>query len=130
MNNAEAEVEVSTLLLNDGATLGAFLYHPDPDGRIEAETVLYREGASFIIYPHVADIARINGSALVADSTLTIAVGTLYVVTPLEVSSREIEAAKRVALYLFREPFEAGDRTEKTVLAASMPLDILERGTK
>lgn len=129
MSAAQTEVDVRTVLLDD-ATLGVFLYHPDPDGRIEAEAVLFGEGAEFIVYPHVSDIAHVNGSAIIADSTLAIAIGELYVIAPLEVSSRGIRAAKRVALHLLREPYTAGDQTEKTVLAASLPLDILERGTK
>lgn len=123
------KVEVNTVLQGDGSTLGAFLYHPEADGRVKAETVLYEEGAQFVVYPHVHDLAPVAGTALVADSTLTISVGPLYVITPLEVPAEAVQAVKRVALYLLREPFRAADRTEKTVLAASLPLDILERGS-
>jgi hypothetical protein len=123
------KVEVNTVLQGDGSTLGAFLYHPEPDGRVKAETVLYEEGAQFVVYPHVLDLAPVEGTALVADFTLTISVGPLYVISPLEVPADAVRAAKRVSLYLLREPFRAGDRTEKTVLAASLPLDILERGS-
>lgn len=130
MNGAEVEVEVNTVLQGDGSTLAAFLYHPEPDERVKAETVLYEEGAQFVVYPHVHDLASVAGTALVSDSTLSIAVGPLYVISPLEVPADAMKSAKRVALYLLREPFRAGDRTEKTVLAASLPLDILERGTK
>lgn len=125
----DARVEVSTVLQGDGSTLGAFLYHPEPDGRVKAETVLYEEGAQFVVYPHVHDLAPVEGTALVADSTLTITVGPLYVISPLEIPADAVKSAKRVALYFLCEPFQAGDRTEKTILAASLPLDILERGS-
>lgn len=129
MNGAETEVEINTVLMGDGSTLGVFLNHSNPDEQVKAEMVLHEEGAQFVVYPHVVDLAFVNGTALVADATLMITVGSMYLVGPLGVPTDALKSIKRVALFSLRDPFRAGDRSEKTVLAASLPLDVLERGT-
>jgi len=120
------EVDATTLLLDEGASLGVFLFQHDPEGRLKSEAALYKQGAQFVAYPG-GSVPRIKGIAFVDGPTLTVFVDPLYVVCPLGVPAHAMQSVRRVALFLLREPFEADGGIEKNVLAASMPLDILER---
>ncbi|MFE0472426.1 hypothetical protein ACFW2V_12500 [Streptomyces sp. NPDC058947] len=121
----EAEVEISTTLSDDGV-LSIFLYHPDSDGRAEAEEALLKEGAEFTTYPHGRVSARINGSVSVNGTNITIIAGPLYVIGALEVPSAAAIRARNAVLYMIRQPFVSGDLTERTVLSAALPLGSLK----
>lgn len=122
------EADVTTKLSDDGTTLGIFLYHSDEDARFKAEEVLYQEGAQFTAYPSCDLPPVIPGSGvLVEDVTVSLWVGPLYLVAPLGLPHRELKAAVRAVLFAVRKPYDARDETKRNLLAATLPLRVLER---
>jgi hypothetical protein len=123
------EVDLTTSLSDDGSRLGVFLHHPDLDGRREVEDILLKQGAEFTTYPDGKVPPLIDGSVTVEDANITLITGSLYVIGALEVPSGAVRSASHAILYSLQRPFAAGDLTEKTVLSASLPLNI-ERGSQ
>lgn len=119
-----------TALSDDGSLFGVFLYHPDPDGRAEMATALYKAGAQFTTYPSGSTPALFAGSVTLDGTNVTVIAGPLYVLGALDVSSATVQSAKQAVLYILHEPFTPGDLTERHLLAAALPLNILKGSRK
>lgn len=126
--SGESEVDATTVLSDDGVTLEIFLYHADPAGRSKAEETLYRAGAQFVPYPsEQLPLPTGSGRALIEDVTVSVQVGPLLLIAPLELPARELKAVERAVLYVLREPYDRTNKTKGNLLAATLPLDVTER---
>ncbi len=100
----------------------AFLHHPNPDGRIEAETTAHAHGAEYTFYPDgpLPQVGR--GYVSVKGSALYVVMGAMYVIAPLTIKSEETVGIEEAIVYFTDAPFDPADQTEKTWLAARLPL--------
>lgn len=122
------EIDLHTTLGDDGKSLGVFLYAEGVDRRTRLKARLHDHGADYTSYPSGPTPPEINGSVIVTDGTLTLFAGPLYVVGPIEVMPFDLSDVKQAHIFVLDAPFNVEDRTRKTLIAATVPLEILERG--
>jgi hypothetical protein len=116
-------VEVTIGVPPSRDAIGIFLHHPDPDGRVEAETVVHANGGEYTTYP----VGRLpgmtpNGYVSVRDTNLYVSFGPMYIIAPMTVKPEELVGVVRGVVYLTDAPFDPSDTTEKTWLAIHLPL--------
>lgn len=102
--------------------LSVFLYHPNPDGRIEAEAVAFNNGAEFVSYPDGPPPKPGNGLVEIKGVALYVSIGRLYVISPMTVKGEEVAGLNEAIVYFTDRPFDPADTTEKTWLAVHLPL--------
>lgn len=123
---SEAVVEINLRLSDDEQLLGIFVHHPDPDGRFTLERLLIDLGADVTTYPHGAVPPGIEGTAVVANSTISVHVGPLYVIGAMDIPTDRAALAKHAVLYVTPKPFRETDRNEKQLVAATLSLEFEE----
>lgn len=116
------DVEMTIGVSQDPKTLGVFLYHPNPDGRVEAETHFFAQGGEYISYPDGITPRQIAGSVEIRGAALYVSVGPLYVISPMTMKTEELAGVDRAVVFLINEPFDPSDTTEKIWMAAHLPL--------
>lgn len=102
--------------------LSVFLYHPNPDGKVEAETVAHANGAEYTFYPEGPVPPQGTGYVEINASGLYVSVGHLWIISPLTVKREEVAGIERAVVYITDTPFDPADTTEKTWLAVHLPL--------
>lgn len=122
-----ANVDITTCLASDGQTLDIFLRHPDETGRFEAEAVLVAMGAGAVVYPGETDPLPVDGLVAVADAGITVQIGPIYIISPLEVRADVVARARRARLFVLVDDWSPTENTEKKLTAALLPLRHLER---
>lgn len=116
------DVEVSIGVPNFRNALGVYLYHPDPDGRVEAEAVAWTCGAAFTTYPEGPVPETGTGQVEIKGSALYVSLGRMYIISPLTVKSEETAGFASAVVYFTDGPYDPADRSEKTWLAVHLPL--------
>lgn len=123
MNGPEVvDVEVAIGAPSRKNTLSVFLYHPNPDGRIEAEAVAFANGAEFVSYPDGPSPKAGSGAVEIKGNALYVSIGRLYVISPMTVKGEEAAGLNDAIVYFTDRPFDPADTTEKTWLATHLPL--------
>lgn len=102
--------------------LTIFLYHPNEDGRIEAESVAWGCGAEFVAYPLDRLPAAGVGLVEIRGSALYVSLGQMYIISPLTMKSEEMAGIERAVVFFTEAPFDPADEAEKTWLAVHLPL--------
>ena len=117
------DVEVQLSTSGEPRRLLVFLHHPNPDGRVEAESTACIHGADYTFYP-VGPLPQHtgNGTAEVKGAALYVSLGAMYVIAPMTIKSEEIAGIEEAVVYFTDVPFDPADRSEKTWLAARLPL--------
>lgn len=115
-------MQVSLGWPQDETALGVFLYHPNPDGRVEAEAVAFANGAEYTFYPSGPIPPWGVGRVEIKGSALYVSIGRLYVISPLTVKSEEVAGIEWAVVYFTDAPFDPADTSEKTWLAVHLPL--------
>lgn len=124
----EVDVEVWTGTPLRGDVLGVFVHHPDPDGRVNAETHAFAAGAEYVDYPNVP-VLRLTEQGCVRFETnsMFITLGGMRILSPVLVKREEIEHLNFAIIFLVDEPFTSSLQGEKAWLAARVPLVISEK---
>lgn len=116
------DVEVRLSTSGEPRLLYVFLHHPDEDGRVEAEARAHAHGAEYTFYPD-GPLPQIGaGTVSVRDATLYVSLGAMYIIAPLTIKSQEITGIEEAIVYFTDAPHDPDDRSEKTWLAARLPL--------
>lgn len=121
------ELDLHTRLSDCGNELGIFLYSGNPNCRSNLKHCLFDVGGAFVDYPESARPDPAQGQVVVAETTVSVFMGPLHIIGALEVPSAALEAVKQTTVFVLDEPFDQYDNTEKVLMAATVPLDILER---
>jgi hypothetical protein len=116
----DVEVTIGTPQGRD--TIGVFLYHPDPDRKVEAEVVAFTNGGEYTTYPQGPIPPQAAGFVSVHGTNLYVSLGSMYIIAPMTVKNEEIAGIGRAVVYLTDAPFDPADPTEKTWLAVHLPL--------
>lgn len=121
------DVEISIGVPSAPDLLGVYVHHPNPGGRIEAESRAQASGAQYTTYP-IGPMPRVlrNGYVEVKGVNLYVAIGSMYVIAPLMVKREEIAHLKHAVVYFTTEPFGVLTPDEKVWLAAQVPLAVSE----
>ncbi|MCP9209658.1 hypothetical protein [Streptomyces cucumeris] len=122
------EIDMTAVLSDDESGLAVFLYCRTEEDRARIRLLLEAQGAEYVMHPGDVHPARIDGSVVVARTAITVFTGPLYVMGEHELQG-DLGAVKQATLLVLDEPFNANDESEKAVLAATLPLEILERGS-
>lgn len=121
------EIDMSIALADDKETLGVFLHVDDTEQRIQLQSFLFHAGAQFVSYPVGNLPPQLDGQVTVADSDVSVTVGRLCIVGTLDLSAHGLAAAKRATLFVLDKPFDIKDKSEKTLIAATVLLEKLEK---
>lgn len=121
------DVEISIGVPSAPDLLGVYLYHPNLDGRVEAETRAHASGAEYTTYPIGPIPPLLNGNHVeVRGINMTVAIGSMYVIAPLMAKREEIAHLERAVVYFATQPFSEMTLDEKVWLAAHVPLVLSE----
>lgn len=117
----DVEVWIGSPLPAD--VLGVFVHHPNPDGRVNAETMAFAAGAEYTVYPG-GPVPRLteSGKVDITPDGMTIALGRILVVSPLLAKAEEIAHLNFACIFLADTPFGGPEQEEKAWLAARVPL--------
>lgn len=121
------DVEIAIGVPSAPDLLGVYLHHPDPDGRIEAETRAHASGAEYTTYP-IGPLPPVlkAGYVEVKSTNMYVAIGSMYVIAPLMAKRDEIAHLKYAVVYFATQPFREMTPDEKVWLAARVPLAFSE----
>ncbi|QBZ72044.1 hypothetical protein SEA_KRADAL_148 [Streptomyces phage Kradal] len=122
------DVEVTIGIPQSRDAVGVFLHHPDPDGRVEAETTVFTNGGEYTTYPQGPIPPQAAGFVSVKGTNLYVSIGSMYIIAPLTVKHEEIARIEKAVVYLTDAPFDPADTTEKTWLAVHLPLSLAGEG--
>ncbi len=119
----EVDVEAWAETPASGDYLGVFVHHPDPDGRVNAETMAFAAGAEYTLYP-VSRMPRLveSGHVRIDRTGMTVTLGRIRIISPAPVKREEVEHLTFAVVFLTDGPFSGPSREEKVWLAARVPL--------
>lgn len=120
-------LDLHTRLSDCGNELGIFLYSGNPKSRSNLKRCLFDIGGAFVDYPESARPDPAQGQVVIEETVINVFMGPLHIVGALEVPSAALEAVKQATVFILDDPFDLHDHTEKVLMAATVPLDILEK---